>query len=93
MNGMYTTTAPVPCQPSTNYHPHDRNFPSDQVTSVGDQAGYLYPAKGSENVKRFSVNNLLQLANCTNPDTRSTGENHDHAVRSLCTCWKIINFT
>ncbi|XP_055716519.1 paired mesoderm homeobox protein 2-like [Phlebotomus papatasi] len=74
MNGMYTPTAPVPCKPPTNYHPHDRNFPSDQVTSVGDQTGYLYPAKGSENVKRFSVNNLLQLANCTNPDTRSTDD-------------------
>lgn len=76
MNGVYTPLAPVACQSPTNYHQQERNFPSDQVTSVSGDQGYLFPQKGSENVKRFSVNNLLQLANCTNPDPRPTGEDH-----------------
>lgn len=39
---------------------------------------FIVSPKGSDNVKRFSVNNLLQLAQCTNANTmhpaRSMGE-------------------
>uniref|UniRef100_A0A1B0GJQ4 Homeobox domain-containing protein n=1 Tax=Lutzomyia longipalpis TaxID=7200 RepID=A0A1B0GJQ4_LUTLO len=74
MNGVYPV-APVSCQPSVNFHGQERNFPSsDQVTSVSGDQGYIFPSKGSENVKRFSVNNLLQLANCTNTDPRTTDD-------------------
>ncbi|GAB0093826.1 hypothetical protein DMENIID0001_090070 [Sergentomyia squamirostris] len=72
MNGIYSpTAAPISCQPSNNFHPHDRAYNSEQVTSVSGDQGYIFPTKGSENVKRFSVNNLLQLANCTNSESRS----------------------
>ncbi|XP_059621099.1 paired mesoderm homeobox protein 2-like [Phlebotomus argentipes] len=73
MTGIYTPTAAVPCQPPS-FAPHDRAFAGDQVTSVNGDQGYIFPQKGSENVKRFSVNNLLQLANCTNADPRPAAE-------------------
>lgn len=46
------------------------------------------PAKGSENVKRFSVNNLLQLAQCTNAtnllsSARSIGEYKGNGIQLL----------
>lgn len=34
------------------------------ITQPADLSGSYLPPKGSDNVKRFSVNNLLQLATC-----------------------------
>lgn len=50
---------------------HDRFFDNTSIQDAVQQtADTVFPfimpvAKGSENVKRFSVNNLLQLAQCT----------------------------
>lgn len=54
--------------------------------SVIDSETYLLNYKGSENVKRFSVNNLLQLANCravTNIDRAATSANGKFQKNSL----------
>lgn len=44
----------------------ERYFESDpNQTTESSLFPFVVPSKGSENVKRFSVNNLLQLAQCT----------------------------
>lgn len=46
------------CGPSTNV------VNSSEVASIDGDTAFMHPQqKGSENVKRFSVNNLLRLAN------------------------------
>lgn len=65
---------------------HDRLFDSNNGQELIHQTPdtvfpFIVTPKGSDNVKRFSVNNLLQLAQCTNANTlhptRSLGELRD----------------
>lgn len=47
-----------------DHHSSSNHNNNNNNNSVIDSETFLLNHKGSENVKRFSVNNLLQLANC-----------------------------
>lgn len=75
---------------------HERFFDNSNIQDSVHQTPDVFPfvlpnsAKGSENVKRFSVNNLLQLAQCTSANNlmssgRSLGEKNHKIINYMPT--------
>lgn len=64
----------IPTGANSLYFKNDGNTVGLNNNSVSGTGGNYLVQKGSENVKRFSVNNLLQLASCNGGGGNSRGQ-------------------